>query len=145
VAQEKADSIHLQRPAIRNLGRAKVKELVLAIFDNLLPGGKTEECLAAQYGLTKASHSRFAGSHWGQAVRDGMEHPIPDLWHNLCSLLVRIPVLVEAAQHAGVWEVVSTWSDKANPRLRGLEHLQCTMCGIRKRHWRYFQAYQLSL
>ena len=100
VAGEKAENLHSQRPAIRSLGRAKLKKLILRIFENLSEGHHAENKLADEFGLSKATYSRFAGSHWkgGSAVKP------PDLWKNVALTLARHEAFMEIAEEAGVWK-----------------------------------------
>ena len=57
--------------------------------------------IANEYGLTKATFSRFAGSKWKHA-----NSPIPDLWRNTAHVLSCFLVFRETAKSAGVWDQV---------------------------------------
>jgi hypothetical protein len=100
VAGEKAENLHSQRPAIQSLGRTKLKKLILRIFENLSEGHHAENKLADEFGLSKATYSRFAGSQWkgGSAVKP------PDLWTNVALTLARHETFMETAKEAGVWK-----------------------------------------
>ena len=50
IAAEKADSIDLQRPAIRAIGPVNLRALVLAVFENITEEDRSEEELAAAFG-----------------------------------------------------------------------------------------------
>jgi hypothetical protein len=117
VAQEKADNIDRQRPAIRALGKSMLIKLIHAVFENLITGVKSDEELAEAFGLSKATYSRFCGSQWFKGLVDGQNIIIPDLWRNLCSILLKVPILIEAARNSGIWYFVSTCAETGNPRL----------------------------
>ena len=97
VAQEKADSISRQRRAIQRLGAENLKALILKIFDDLRKGRYNDGEIAAQFGLSKATFSRFAGSRW----RRGSERTVPDLWANTAEVIARYEPFAEAAVEAG--------------------------------------------
>ena len=100
IADEKAENIHKQRPAIGALGCSALRQLILNIFEDLSIGCYVEGRLASAFGLSKATFSRFAGSRW-----QNIEH-IPDLWANTAGTLARHKIFREAAYQAGVWEHV---------------------------------------
>ena len=81
LAAEKAASVDMQRPAIRKLGAAQLKKLVLAVLENVDTPEKSEGQLAGEFGLSKAALSRFAGGRWSAAEGSGTAE-IPDLWKN---------------------------------------------------------------
>jgi len=102
VAEEKAENLHLQRPAIRALGQPALRDLILRIFGDLGEGRYEEKRLARAFGLSRATLSRFAGSRW---------HPEPgsqppDLWVNVAQTLASHQAFAEAAEEAGVWREV---------------------------------------
>jgi len=99
VAQEKAEAIHEQRPAIQALGVSALRALVLRIFDALAEGHYEDSMLADAFGLSKATFSRFAGSRW----QAGDNARVPDLWLNVARTLSAHTAFGEAAQRAGVW------------------------------------------
>jgi len=116
VADEKAGAIERQRPAIRSLGAARLRALVLAILDALTDGSFNERKLAGQFGISLSTMSRFAGSRWQP---DSRAQP-PDLYVNLAHLLASDPVLTECAQDAGVFPTVAQVRQNVpTPRLRG--------------------------
>jgi len=102
VADEKACNIDRQRPAIRALGPHAVRRLVLQILTGILDDDYNESSLAGQFGLSKATFSRFAGARWSP----GSPGRIPDLWRNVAQVLARHTAFIEAAQEAGVWQDV---------------------------------------
>jgi hypothetical protein len=102
IANEKADSLDLLRPAIRALGKTCVKKLILQIFEGIGGGDYEEKRLAETYGLSRPTFSRFAGSRW----KPGTASPIPDLWANVSKSLAKHEIFMEAAMGAGVWERV---------------------------------------
>lgn len=102
VAEEKAANIDSQRRAIRILGRLRLKQLILRIFDNLAQEAYEEKRLAEAFGISRATFTRFAGSRWKMDA-DGR---IPDLWANTAQTLAAHAPLMEAAEEAGVWDNV---------------------------------------
>lgn len=102
VAEEKAATIDLQRPAVKALGRSRLKQLILRIFEGLGEGVYEEKRLAQAFGLSGATFSRFAGSRW----RSHLSGKIPDLWANTAQTLAGHRQFVEAAVEAGVWNEV---------------------------------------
>lgn len=102
VAQEKADDLAAQRPAIRALGADKLAQLVRDVFAGLSEGVYDDGHTAKRFGLTKATFSRFAGSRW--ARKDPSAGPVPDLWRNTAHVLASNLVFVQAARAAGIWK-----------------------------------------
>jgi len=84
VSEEKADTITSQRQAIQELGADQLKNLILRIFDAVAHNESTDGKIAHEFGLSKATFSRFAGRKWTQ---------IPDLWKNTASILAHHPTL----------------------------------------------------
>jgi len=109
VADEKAEHIDRQRPAIQALGPSSLKRMILEVFENLGRGEQTDHQTARRYGLSKATFSRFAGRNWWQ----GGSPAVADLWVNTAEALAGNPVFVEAAREAGVWRRVSQVLTKA--------------------------------
>ena len=109
VATEKALSIDSQRRSIRQLGQDRLAQLVTGIFEALADGQLVDSEIADQFGLSKATYSRFAGSCWSTGDGGGTASgSIPDLWRNTAHVLGRNPVFREAAERAGVWPRVET-------------------------------------
>jgi hypothetical protein len=104
VAREKAEHIVRQRPSIRLLGKDQLMELIRVIFDRLAHGEYIEKEVAASFGLSQATMSRFAGSRWSHDHNGPMT--VPDLWKNTALTLARHSDFVRAAQKAGVWKQV---------------------------------------
>ena len=86
VANEKAENIRVQRQAIQALGRERLKQLVLRVFDQLLEGEYRDGEIAAAFNLSKATFSRFAGSRWQTS-----SSKLPDLWMNVASRASGVP------------------------------------------------------
>ena len=99
IADEKAGSIHKLRPAIRALGRRKVKTLIRCIFEDMSNGHYEERHLAESFGLSTPTFSRFAGSRWHKTP--GAKPP--DLWANVAETLTTHPAFVEMAEETGLW------------------------------------------
>ena len=115
VANEKAESAHLQRPAIRALGASGIRDLVQAVFESLVDGSYEEKTLAERFSLSPSTLSRFAGSRW-LGKQDAQP---PDLWVNCAHLLATVPDFVQAARSSGVLSrVQETVSRTPQPRMR---------------------------
>jgi len=102
VAEEKADCIMDQRPAIRALGKASLKKLVCQVFEALSTDQYEEKRIARFFGLSRPTFSRFAGSRW---QTDPSSKP-PDLWRNVAQTLAGHASFVAKAEEAGVWPQV---------------------------------------
>ncbi len=105
VADEKSESFQEQRPAIRKLGREKVRQLVLRILDGYVEQGSKDIDIAKEFNLSKATFSRFAGRDW-QKSKDGSAMVVPDLWLNMAKMIHRDPYFSEAAIRLGIKEMV---------------------------------------
>jgi len=103
VAEEKAENIEHQRPAIRQLGTDKLKELIHTVFARLACEDYVEQTVAACFGMSKSTLSRFAGSRWGNCL----DCSVPDLWRNMAQTLAGHSAFIMAAKRAGVWKQVS--------------------------------------
>ncbi len=103
VAEEKIRTLPKQRRSIRALGERKLKHLILRIFEDLSNDRYEDKRVARDFGLSKATFSRFAGSRW-LSVKSG----IPDLWRNTAEIISKNETFKEAAKSAGVWEQVET-------------------------------------
>ena len=101
MANEKAENINKQRSAIRALGRERLMELIHRIFDGIGCEGHNDVTVARDFGLSKATLSRFAGSRW----RD-VKKAIPDLWLNTAHVLATNPVFREVVEQTGVWDQI---------------------------------------
>ena len=101
VAQEKVSKINELRPAIRKLGEEKIKRLILQIFSDLTKSEFNAGKTAKQYGISKATFSRFAGSKWVDKIGDTDVVKIPDLWRNTAVILARNPVFMETVLTSG--------------------------------------------
>lgn len=105
VAAEKVDAIEDQRPAICAVGPTGLYTMIRQIFADLSCGSYHLSKVAATYGVSKATLSRFAGIRWA-AKRDREMSAMPDLWRNTAKVLGSDPSFVEAAKAAGVWRRV---------------------------------------
>jgi len=104
IADEKAENLGLQRPAIQALGRSRLRALIVRIFGDLGDGCYEEKRLAEEFGLSRAALSRFAGSRWRSRPRS---RP-PDLWVNVARTLAGHKPFAEAARAFGAWPRVET-------------------------------------
>ena len=112
VAQEKAGAIDSQRPAIRALGAGRLKEMILAIFEDLAAENYSQKDIARKFGLSTGTLSRFAGQDWGK--KDGLE-VVPDLWANTANVIAKNKVFEEFAVEAGVGETIHQIRATSNP------------------------------
>jgi len=99
VANEKADNIRRQRPAIQALGRAALKRLVRRILNDLADGQYEERPIAESFGISTPTLSRFAGHRWHCDTNT----PPPDLWTNVAQTVAGHRSFVEIAKETGVW------------------------------------------
>jgi len=101
VAREKVNNINEQRPAIRDLGRKTLEQLILRVFSDLADGSFKDGSIANDFELSKATFSRFAGSQWRERAKRRDSVAIPDLWRNTAKVIAADPVFLETAQEAG--------------------------------------------
>ncbi|MBW1784113.1 MAG: hypothetical protein JRL30_25660 [Deltaproteobacteria bacterium] len=92
VSEEKVDNIEEQRSAIRAIGKVKLKQLILRIFSEITTDEYSDGRLAKDFGIPKATFSRFAGSQWHEKGTS-----IPDLWCNTAMVLSENPVFKDMA------------------------------------------------
>jgi hypothetical protein len=111
VADEKAENIDQLRRSIRNLGKEKLKHLIWRIFEDLNSEEYEDGRIAKDFGLSKATFSRFAGSRWTMA-----ESTIPDLWLNTAKVLSNHNIFKEVAMQTGYLEIAENLSGMNNPR-----------------------------
>jgi len=98
IADEKAQSIDKQRPAIQKLGKKQLKEMIICIFDDLSDGDYKDIEIVRKFNISKATLSRFAGSRW----TENENNTIPDLWKNTAQVLSGNSIFIEVAKDAGV-------------------------------------------
>ena len=101
VAQEKIENIDELRPGIKKLGKRTIERLVLQIFSRISAGEYEAVRLAEQYGISKATFSRFAGSRWVEKIGDTDVVKIPDLWRNTAKILAGNRVFMETVLTSG--------------------------------------------
>ena len=101
VAQEKIENIDELRPGIKKLGKRTIERLVLQIFSRISAGEYEAVRLAEQYGISKATFSRFAGSRWVEKIGDTDVVKIPDLWRNTAKILAGSRVFMETVLTSG--------------------------------------------
>ena len=109
VADEKAENIDQLRRSIRNLGKKKLKRMIKRIFKDLSREGYEDGKVAKDFGISKATFSRFAGSRWTKA-----ESPIPDLWLNTAKVLSQDKIFKEVAMKTGYLKMAETISETNN-------------------------------
>lgn len=102
VADEKAENIKHQRPAIQRLGRDKLRHMIHQVFDSLVRGKYEAMNIADSVGINRATFTRFAGSNWSAQAGKRRDLAVPDLWLNTAQTLANHRVFAKAAQAAGV-------------------------------------------
>lgn len=102
VAAEKVNKLEEQRPAVQVLGADRLKQLIVRAFEALDCGDASDSALAKEFGLSKATFSRFAGSQWHRGELTG-EKGVPDLWRNTAHVMARHPYFKDVAREVGVW------------------------------------------
>lgn len=102
VAEEKAENIEIQRDAIQQLGKEKLRQLVRQVFDCLARGQYEVVKIAENFGINKTTFSRFAGSNWLTQSGKSHDYPIPDLWFNTAQTLAGHPMFVRVANNTGI-------------------------------------------
>jgi len=98
IAQEKADNIEQQRPAIRALGKDLLRDLVLGIYADVNDGRYNQAATAAAFSLSTPTLTRFAGAR----------SKLADLWVNTSRVLASHPVFVEIVRDMRLWDKVQT-------------------------------------
>lgn len=86
VANRKVERISNQRRSIQALGEEKLRHMILRIFNDIYCDKYEEGKIAQEFGLSKATFSRFAGGSWSDS-----ESRIPDLWRNTARVLSKLP------------------------------------------------------
>jgi hypothetical protein len=110
VAEEKAENIDHQRPAIQALGKERLRQLVLGVFESVANGESCAKDLADAYGLRAPSFTRFAGRRWSRGEEGIAARQPPDLWKNAARLLAHHRAFVEAADKVGLLKEASSTS-----------------------------------
>ena len=102
VAGEVVRDIDRLRPAIKRLGRDAIEQLILQIFSDLACGKYVAARRADQYGISKATFTRFAGGTWtAKSEKSGMSE-VPDLWMHTAKILAGNPLFMETVLSCGV-------------------------------------------
>jgi hypothetical protein len=107
IADEKAENIDQQRPAIRQLGEERLRQLIQDVFEGLAAGDFQADRIAGRFGLSEATLSRFAGSRWRKDGDESARVFVPDLYRNTAQALALHPDFAAAAKCAGVWKRVT--------------------------------------
>lgn len=102
VAVEKSANLNKLRPSIRSLGEEKVKQFVKKILEAILYNENNDISIANEFGISKATYSRFAGRDWNSNING----EVPDLWKNLAKIVVSNPILLENAIKLGIKPVI---------------------------------------
>ena len=112
VANEKAASLQQQRPAIRKLGKQKLRRLVLRILHDYIDDGQKDIRIVREFNLSKATFSRFAGRDWRRSKAGGEAGAIPDLWYNMANVISQDPRFLEAATSLGLASSIDSILDQ---------------------------------
>jgi len=107
VVAEKANNIENLRPSIQSLGKELLCQLIYRIFDDLANGVFEDNKIANDFGISKATFSRFAGSQWQGRLEQDEDVAIPDLWKNTAKVITADPEFIEAASEAGVMKNIT--------------------------------------
>lgn len=102
VAREKCIRIGRQRTTIRRLGKKRLTRLILGAFENHVSAPSRDNEIAAAFGLSFATYSRFAGRDWGLDSKQ----PIPDLWLNAARVVASFGPFRDLAQSAGILDKI---------------------------------------
>ena len=99
VAKRKVENIEHLRPAIRKLGGRIIKSLIFRIFDDLSEDDFHEAKIAKEFGISKATFSRFAGSQWRK--EDMESTTVPDLWRNTAVVMAQSDAFLDKVVESG--------------------------------------------
>jgi len=102
IADEKSRNLIKLRPAIRDLGADNVKELVKKIVDDHIYEKNNDVSNVREFGISKATYSRFAGRNWEQDNNG----KVPDLWKNIAEVVANDPVFYEIAISIGIKAII---------------------------------------
>jgi hypothetical protein len=101
VAYRKAKRIDKLRPGISKLGKKALERLIIQIFSILTADEYKAVRLAEQYGISKATFSRFAGNKWMENIGNKKVVTVPDLWRNTAKILSANPAFMETVLTSG--------------------------------------------
>ena len=76
--------------------------MILQIFTLLSAGEFNASRVADQYGISKATLSRFAGNMWFEKTEGEDNFKIPDLWRNTAKILAGNPTFMETVITSGL-------------------------------------------
>lgn len=107
IASEKASDIDQLRPSIRKMGKETIYKLVKRILENIQLEELKDAKIQKEFGLSKATYSRFAGREWKTN-----NSAVPDLWKNIAMMVTKDPIISEHAESIGVSENISKLLEK---------------------------------
>jgi len=122
VAQKKVEEIHELRPGIAKLGEETVEHMISQIFSDLSEADYSVTRIAEQYGISKPTLSRFAGSKWFEKIEDSEKVDdikkvvIPDLWKNTAEILSGSPEFMEKVLASGFAGILKNVIDIIKPK-----------------------------
>jgi len=106
VAREKSENLEKLRPSLKNLGKKRIYDLVHRIFTDLEEGEYNLSEVASNFGISKATLSRFAGSDWNENKDRNRQADIPELWANTAHVLAGNPVFMETVKNSGYTDAI---------------------------------------
>jgi len=109
------------RPAIRALGKEKIKELVVRIIEDIAYGEYNSSQILEDYHLSKSALSRFAGNRRDTSFESVARKNIPDLWRNLAEVIMSNLDNIEAAISAKVKKLLQDIIDMSGSNKKGTE------------------------
>ena len=115
VAARKAQNIEQLRPGIKIIGTYSVEQMVLQIFTDLSNDQYELSEIAAKYGISKATMSRFAGSKWFERIEGEKSVEIPDLWRNTANILAENAAFMEMVLNTGYAGELKKVLDRIEP------------------------------
>lgn len=105
IANEKADNLDSLRNSIARIGKEKVRELVVSIFDGISTGSFRPSLLGREFGVSPAAMTRFASLKWRNGNGDSY---IPQLWENTARYLVNLPQYSKLLYETGLYNKLSS-------------------------------------
>ena len=105
IANEKADNLDSLRNSIARIGKEKVRELVVSIFDAISTDNYKPSVLAKDFGVSPAAMTRFASLKWKNSKGNSN---IPQLWANTARYLVNLPQYSKILYETGLYNKLSS-------------------------------------
>ena len=87
------------------IGKEKVRELVVSIFDGISTGSFRPSLIGREFGVSPAAMTRFASLKWRNGNGDSY---IPQLWENTARYLVNLPQYSKLLYETGLYNKLSS-------------------------------------